>query len=505
MHNTTVLLILDGWGHREAREHNAIAQAHTPNWDKLWRDYPHTLLDASGHAVGLPDQQMGNSEVGHLNMGAGRLVRQALSRITQAIDDSSFQQNTAFTNAFQYAAANKRTVHIMGLLSPGGVHSHEDHIVAACELAEQCGVKQLALHLFLDGRDTAPKSAAASLKKIGHCFKRIGVGDVASICGRYYAMDRDTRWDRTQTCYDALTLRKASFQADTAESALEAAYARGETDEFVQATLIGNHQAIQDDDVIVMMNFRADRARQLTQAFTLPAFHGFPRERVIDYHHFVTLTEYAHDLPCTVAYPPEKISNTLAEVVSKQGLSQLHTAETEKYAHVTFFFNGGVEAPFPLEKRILVNSPDVATYDLQPEMHVAAVAQHVIDAIHSDEHALVICNFANADMVGHTGDFDATVKAIEAIDACLGEIHQAVLENQAHWFITADHGNAELMYNADHAQAHTAHTNCLVPFVYVGKPTPFTAQGTLCDIAPTLLHVMDLTQPNEMTGVSLLG
>lgn len=502
---TTVLLILDGWGHRDATEHNAIAQAKTPCWDGLWQNHPHTLLDASGHAVGLPNKQMGNSEVGHLNMGAGRQVLQDLSRIQSAIDTGAFNENPALVNALHAAVKHDRAVHLMGLLSPGGVHAHQDHWLAMIALAAKLGVTRLYCHAFLDGRDTPPQSAQASLEKIQQQCADLNVGRIASLCGRFYAMDRDNRWERIEKAYNLLVSSHAEFHTDDAMAGLQLAYARDETDEFVQPTLIADPAPIADNDLTVFMNFRADRARQLTKALCNKDFDGFIRKQQAQ-PNMITLTEYEADLPCTVAFPPTALHNTLPAYLASLGKTQCHAAETEKYAHVTFFFNGGSETILPGEERILVNSPNVHTYDEQPEMSVHKLTDNLVKAIQSQQYDFIVCNFANADMVGHTGNFEATKTAIEAIDTALSKILKTVTETQAQWFITADHGNAELMFNHEHGQPHTAHTNHLVPFVYVGKAkAQFTAQGTLCDIAPTLLYAMQLPLPEEMTGECLLN
>ena len=494
---TTLLVVLDGWGHSEEARHNAIEAARTPNWDRWWRNAPRTLLSASGTDVGLPAGQMGNSEVGHMHLGAGRVIRQELSRLSHAIDDGSFQNNTVIRTAIDISAGS--ALHVMGLVSPGGVHSHEDHIAALVQLANAAGVTA-HLHAFLDGRDTPPRSAAASLAKFD--------GHVASLCGRYYAMDRDDRWDRTEAAFDMLVRGAAKHRFDDAAAALEAAYARGESDEFVKPTLVhpkGEAPAsIRDGDVVVFMNFRADRARQLTRAFVDSDFDGFPRTREPELADFVTLTRYADDIDASCAFEPEMPANTFGEHLAALGKRQLRIAETEKYAHVTFFFSGGRERPYAGEDRILVPSPKVATYDLKPEMCAREVAQHVIAAIEEDRHDAIICNFANADMVAHTGVFDATVRAVETLDECLGAIASALEKHGGQCLVTSDHGNAERMRDGD--QAHTAHTSGPVPLLYLG-PMALTLQGggTLCDVAPTLLALMGLPQPREMTGRPLFA
>ena len=494
--STTLLLVLDGWGHREAAEHNAIHAARAPNWQRLWRTAPHTLLSASGAAVGLPAGQMGNSEVGHMNLGAGRVVHQDLARIGQAIDDGAFAANAVLQRAIE--AGKGGALHILGLLSPGGVHSHEDHIWALVEMAERAGVKT-CLHAFLDGRDTPPRSAAASLERFG--------GRVASICGRYHAMDRDARWERTQAAFDMLTGAAATPRCEDAVEALRAAYAEGVSDEFVAPTLIcprgSAPRIIRDGDAVMFMNFRADRARQLTRAFTAAAFPGFERRHRPALSAFATLTRYAEDIDAPCAFEPQGLANTLGEHISRLGLRQLRIAETEKYAHVTFFFSGGREAPFPGEDRVLVPSPRVATYDLTPEMSVHAVTDGLVQAIESDSHHLIVCNFANADMVGHTGAFDAAVAAVEAVDECLGRIVAALGAGGGQCLITADHGNVEAMRDVATGQAHTAHTSSPIPLVYVGGQAIGLETGALSDVAPTLLALMGLAPPEEMTGRSL--
>ena len=494
---TTLLVVLDGWGHSEDARHNAIHAARTPNWDRWWRTAPHTLLSASGTDVGLPDGQMGNSEVGHMHLGAGRVVRQELSRLSHAIDDGSFQNNAAIRAAIERSAGS--ALHVMGLVSPGGVHSHEDHVAALIQLAADAGVT-VHLHAFLDGRDTPPRSASASLARFD--------GHVASLCGRYYAMDRDARWDRTETAFNMLVQGAAEYRFDDAGSALEAAYARGESDEFVKPTLVcPEGQApvsIRDGDVVMFMNFRADRARQLTRAFVDSDFDGFPRSRAPVLADFVMLTRYADDIDASCAFEPQMPGNTLGEHLARLGKRQLRIAETEKYAHVTFFFSGGREQPYAGEERILVPSPKVATYDLEPEMRAPEVTRHVIDAIDEDSYDAIICNFANADMVAHTGVFNAAVSAIETLDESLGAIAAALERRGGQCLVTSDHGNAERMRDGD--QAHTAHTSAPVPLLYLG-PSALTFQdgGTLCDVAPTMLALMGLPQPREMTGRSLFA
>ncbi|MBX9705659.1 MAG: 2,3-bisphosphoglycerate-independent phosphoglycerate mutase [Gammaproteobacteria bacterium] len=509
-HRPFLLLILDGWGYSTNIEDNAIAQACTPHWDRIWAQYPHALISGSGADVGLPDGQMGNSEVGHLNMGAGCLVPQDLGRINMAIQDGSFDRNPVFTHAIKKAVSNGKAIHILGLLSPGGVHSHEKHIQAFAALAAKQGATKIYLHAFLDGRDTPPKSALASLQALDAELRQLGHGQIASLCGRYYAMDRDKRWERTQLAYDLLTQGTAEYHAATAEQGLAQAYARGETDEFVKPTAIRADNAalihIADGDAVFFMNYRSDRARQLSHALLDADFTGFKRQVFPKLGSFVTLTEYATDIHSEIAYPPLTLHNVLGEYIANLGYRQLRIAETEKYAHVTFFFNGGIETPFANEDRILVPSPKVATYDLKPEMSAPELTDKLVEAITSEKYDLIICNYANADMVGHSGIMPAAIKAVEAIDAALGKIIPALKSVGGEMLITADHGNAEQMQDHTTHQPHTAHTSNPVPLIYIGRKATFTKQhGTLCDVAPTLLNAMGLPQPKEMTGHNLLA
>ncbi|MFT7176104.1 MAG: 2,3-bisphosphoglycerate-independent phosphoglycerate mutase [Halioglobus sp.] len=505
----TALIILDGWGHREETKDNAIAHGATPNWDRLWEQAPHTLVCASGMEVGLPPGQMGNSEVGHMSMGAGRVIYQNISKIDKAIDDGTFDSNKAYVDAIDKANANSGAVHILGLLSAGGVHSHEDQILAAIRLAALRGSKKIYMHAFLDGRDTPPRSAAGSLQKVEDLLKELDCGAIASIVGRYYAMDRDNRWDRVEYAYEMLTQAKASYTASSAQAALKAAYERHENDEFVKSTVICGSQnqavAIHDGDSVLFMNFRSDRARQLTRAFVDKNFDQFERKVVPQLANFVMTTEYSADIDTTIAFPSESLDNVLGDYLAKQGKTQLRIAETEKYAHVTFFFSGGREALFPGEERIMVPSPDVATYDLQPEMNAPELTDKLVAAIHSGKYDLIVCNYANGDMVGHTGIFDAAVAAVEALDKCIGRVEAALLEVGGQALITADHGNCEQMVDYESGQLHTQHTTELVPLVYVGnrKLTLAPSGGKLADIAPTLLSLMALEQPGEMSGVNL--
>ncbi len=500
-----VLLILDGWGHREDPTDNALAQATLPNWDALLKAAPHTLIHTEGRHVGLPDGQMGNSEVGHMNLGAGRIVYQDLTRIDAAIEDGSFFGNDELRAACAAAQASDGTLHVMGLLSPGGVHSHENHIFAMLELASQAGVGKVAVHAFLDGRDMPPKSAEASLKKLQDVCRKLGNAHVASVSGRYYAMDRDKRWDRLERAWNAMVEAKSEHVVTGPVEALLQAYERGETDEFVAPTVIEGHVPMADGDAVVFMNFRADRARQLTAAFVSPAFDGFPLRRP-QLSRFVCLTEYDAKLPAPVAFGPDDLRHTLGEVLADNGLTQLRIAETEKYAHVTFFFSGGREEPYAGETRILVPSPKVATYDLQPEMSCPEVTDKLTAAIRSGDIDVAICNIANPDMVGHTGDIAAAVKAAEAVDIAIGAIARAIRDTGGALLVTADHGNLEMMRDPQTGQPHTAHTVGPVPFVYLGpRPATLRSGGALRDVAPTILDLLGLPKPAEMSGTTLLA
>ena len=494
------LIILDGFGCSASPKFNAIKAAKTPVWDKLQQECPHTTLDASGPAVGLPNNQMGNSEVGHLTIGAGRVLMSDLKQISAAIENGDFQKNPVLITAIEKAKVRGRTLHILGLLSTGGVHSHESHIHALIALAKEKGLSNIVMHAFLDGRDTPPKSAAASLEALEQICR------IGSVSGRYYAMDRDNRWERTQTVYELLTETKAAFHFSRGLEALEAAYNRHETDEFIQPSLITPHAPILDGDVVIFMNFRSDRARQLSLALTAPDFSGFKRRVFPKLSECVTLTEYANTIPAKIAFPPKPLNNTLGEYLQNHHYRQLRIAETEKYAHVTFFLNGGREEPFKGEDRILVPSPKVATYDLAPEMSAFALTEKLIKAIHEKKHAVIICNYANADMVGHTGNFDATVKAIETLDLCLGQALKALKAAGFDAMITSDHGNAELMFDEASEQPHTAHTLARVPFVYVGRPASINHEhGTLSDISPTILSLLGEPKPREMTGSAIIN
>ncbi|MBB1322444.1 MULTISPECIES: 2,3-bisphosphoglycerate-independent phosphoglycerate mutase [Shewanella] len=497
------LLILDGWGYSENTQDNAVFHAKTPVLDKLNAQYAHSLISGSGIDVGLPDGQMGNSEVGHINIGSGRIVYQELTRISKAIADHEFEQNPALSNAVDKAIAANGAVHIMGLLSAGGVHSHEEHIEAMCRMAIERGATKVYLHAFLDGRDTPPRSAKNSLVHFDELFAELGHGRTASLIGRYFAMDRDNRWDRVSQAYELITEGKGKFTYASAPEALEAAYARDENDEFVAASVIvdaqGEAAELNDNDALIFMNFRADRARQITRTFVNPDFDGFVRNKTPKIN-FVMLTDYAADIKAPVAYPSSDLVNTLGETLQNLHKTQLRISETEKYAHVTFFFNGGKEEPFEGEDRILIESPKVATYDLQPEMSSTELTDKLVAAIESNKYDVVICNYPNGDMVGHSGKFDAAVKACEAVDACIGRVVEALAKVDGECLITADHGNAEKMTDLSNGQAFTAHTSNLVPFVYVGRDAVIKDGGRLSDIAPTMLTLMGQSIPKEMSG-----
>ena len=527
-----MLMILDGFGLNPSTYGNAVAAASTPNLDAIFAKYPHIRLAASGLAVGLPEGQMGNSEVGHLNIGAGRIVYQELTRITKAIDDGIFFDNIPLNHAMQHVKETDGTLHVFGLLSDGGVHSHIAHIEAVLKLAKMRGLQKVVVHCFLDGRDVPPTSGLGFVQTLEAYLTRLDLGKIGVVSGRYYAMDRDKRWDRVQLAYDALT-RGSCRQAADAQTAVQTAYDSGETDEFIKPTLCTGRDAasspstktaagtkaaepdiaspvsaltVQDGDSIIFCNFRPDRARELTRAFVDPDFDGFCRKKQVQDLTYVCMTQYDATIPhVEIAFPPQVITNTLGEYLSKRGLHQLRIAETEKYAHVTFFFNGGVEQANPLEDRVLIPSPKVATYDLQPEMSAPEVTAQVIKEVASSKYDVIILNFANADMVGHTGVFAAAVKAIETLDGCVQQIVDAVLAAGGQILLTADHGNADEMLDAD-SHVVTAHSTNPVPLVHISaEPATFIKDsGKLADIAPTLLHLMDLPVPPEMTGDCLV-
>ncbi|CAB9543884.1 2,3-bisphosphoglycerate-independent phosphoglycerate mutase (EC 5.4.2.12) [uncultured Gammaproteobacteria bacterium] len=503
---TKVLIILDGWGHSEVVENNAVALARTPVWDKFNTQFAHTLISTSGKEVGLPGEQMGNSEVGHLNLGAGRIVKQDFTRIQNEIGNGDFFRNPILKNSLEYANDNSKAVHIMGLLSDGGVHSHEEQMYAMLEMSKQYGCQEVYLHIFADGRDCAQKSAKNYILKLEDKITEFGIGEIASVIGRYFSLDRDNRWSRVRCAYELIAKGKGAFLAQSAVEAIDMAYERGETDEFVQSTVIKAPTKIQKGDVMIFMNYRADRARQITQAFTDESFQGFSRGTFVPIQ-FVCLTEYKKEFNLPVVYPAAKLNNVLGKYLSNLGMTQLRIAETEKYAHVTFFLNGGIERPFYGEDRILIPSPDVATYDLKPEMSIFELTDELAENIESQKYDLIICNFANTDMVGHSGKLGAAIKAVEAVDTCLGIVYQALRSINGEMLITADHGNVEQMVNPETGEAHTAHTNNPVPLLFISDRAVKIAEsgtGALSDIAPTLLLMMDIEQPDEMTGSSLI-
>lgn len=509
--STKALIILDGFG-IESTPSSAIDAAHTPVWDQLLADNPNSRIATSGMAVGLPEGQMGNSEVGHMNIGAGRVVYQNFTRISKSIADGDFFDNPAITEAMDKAKAQGGAVHISGLLSPGGVHSHEDHLFTLIEMAVQRGITEVYLHAILDGRDMPPRSAEPSLQKADTLFKRLGCGAVATVMGRYFAMDRDNRWDRVEQAYHAMVEGQAAQYAQSAQQALAEAYVRDENDEFVTPTVItdmaGHPKAtIKDGDAFIFANFRPDRAREITKSLTEGnQFTGFERSRVPTLSAYVMMTEYSTDIDALCAYPPTALHNDLGEYLSSLGKTQLRISETEKYAHVTFFFNGGQEAVYPGEDRILVPSPQVATYDLQPEMSAYEVTDKLVDAIKSRQYDLIVCNFANGDMVGHSGKFDAAVKAVEVVDECVGRVLEAMRSVEGETLITADHGNVEMMQDPETGQPHTSHTIWPVALIYDGPRASQISikDGALCDLAPSLLYLMDLPVPAEMTGSTLI-
>lgn len=500
-----MLMILDGWGIAPPSSTNAVTRARTPHLDYYFNRYPHSQLRCSGEAVGLPEGQMGNSEVGHLSIGSGRIIYQSLTRISRAVKDGSLEKNPVLVKAMEEARDGGKKLHLLGLLSDGGVHSHIDHLLGLLAMAQKMGVEKVCVHAFLDGRDTPPQSAAPFLEQVEKACRELGVGQIATVSGRYYAMDRDKRWERIRKVYDCMTGGEA-LEAPSAAEGLAAAYGAGQTDEFVVPFRVaGVDGKVEKGDSLIFFNFRPDRARELTHVFTDPEFAGFPRKETALPVHFVSMTEYEKGLQAAVAFPPEAIKDTLAEVVSRAGLHQLHVAETEKYAHVTFFFNGGREQPFPNEDRILVPSPKVATYDLQPEMSAYLVTEKLQEALAKDLYDLVILNFANPDMVGHTGSLEAAVKALEAVDECVGSLAETVLQKGGALCITADHGNLEEMEDPVTHAPMTAHTTNPVPFLVVGaEPGTQVEDGGLSDIAPTLLDLLDLPEPEAMTGHSLL-
>ncbi len=504
----TMLLIMDGFGissdGNRDKTTNAIAAASTPNLDSIFERYPYVKINASGLDVGLPEGQMGNSEVGHMNIGAGRVVYQDLTMITKEIQERRFQKNAALGQAMDHALENGAALHLLGLVSDGGVHSHISHLTALIDMAAARGLEKVYIHCFLDGRDVPPRCAEKYIKQLEDHMRKAGVGRIATIGGRYYGMDRDKRWDRVQKAYDAMTVSEGPH-ASSARKALKDAYSRGEDDEFVLPSVTGSDVTVNSGDSVIMFNFRPDRAREITRCFTDPDFSGFTRKKLPENLCYVCMTQYDAEMPgVLVAYPPEEIRNTFGEYISDLGLNQLRIAETEKYAHVTFFFNGGKEEPYRNEKRALIPSPKVATYDLQPEMSAYLVRDEVIKHIKNDEFDVIILNFANADMVGHTGVMAAAVKAIETLDICVSQIKDAVLAAGGQILLTADHGNAECMLDEKGAKV-TAHSLNPVPLVYISdERRELKEGGRLADLAPTMLDIMGLPIPEEMTGKSLI-
>ncbi len=494
------LIIMDGFGFNADAYGNAITAANTPNIDKYMQG-PNTIIGASGLDVGLPDGQMGNSEVGHTNIGAGRIVYQMLVKISKSIKDGDFFENKALVDAMENCKKNGSALHLMGLLSPGGVHSHMEHLYGLLEMAKKNGLEKVYVHAFLDGRDVPPSSAADYMAEAVAEINKIGVGSVATIAGRFYAMDRDNAWDRVEKAYKALVLGEGVKESDPVQ-AIKNSYANEVTDEFMLPTVVDENGKIQENDSVVFFNFRPDRARQITRAFVDPEFTGF--ERAYFPVHFVCMAQYDAAMPnVSVAFPPEQLTMTLGEYLAKSGKTQLRIAETQKYAHVTFFFNGGEEMQFDGEDRILIKSPDVETFDMKPEMSAFEVTDAVVEAIESDKYDVIILNYANCDMVGHTGIFDAAKTAVEAVDTCVGRMVDAILAKGGAALITADHGNADKMYEPD-GSAFTAHTTNPVPFIVVGQDCELRDGGVLADIAPTILKLLELPQPAEMTGKSLI-
>lgn len=499
-----LLCILDGWGHNESSDHNAIALADTPHWNALWNNCPHSLIDASAEAVGLPHGQMGNSEVGHMNIGAGRVVLQDLPKIDKAIAEGDLAQHPRLQKFIDSLKSGGGSCHLMGLVSDGGVHSHQKHLLALAEIIAGAGVP-VAIHAFLDGRDTPPKSAIDFVRDFESKLPQGAF--IATISGRYFAMDRDKRWDRVEKAYHCMVEGKAETRAPSAAQAITTAYTLGQSDEFIAPVVIGDYAGMKEGDGLLMGNFRADRARQILHSLIDPDFTDFPRKR-IRFADKLGMVEYSSQLAAMMdaLFPPEDIKASLGEIVSQRGLKQLRIAETEKYAHVTFFFNGGSEAVYEGEDRILVPSPKVATYDLQPEMSAPEVTDKLVAAIESGQYDLIVCNYANGDMVGHSGKLDAAIKAVEAIDNALGRLQQAIAKAGGVMLITADHGNAEKMedHSSGQSQPHTAHTTNLVPLVISGAGNLKLRDGVLADLAPTILHLMHQEQPAEMTGKNLI-
>ena len=503
MKKPVALLIMDGFGYNSNEYGNAIKAANTPNLDKILATYPNTLIGASGMDVGLPDGQMGNSEVGHTNIGAGRIVYQELTRITKSIQDGDFFQNPEFVAAMENCKEKGSALHLMGLLSDGGVHSHNTHLFALIEMAKKMGLEKVYVHCFLDGRDVPPTSGKDFVDELAKKLQEIGVGQIATVMGRYYAMDRDNRWERVEKAYQAMVDGEGIQNPDPVD-AVAKSYEKDVTDEFVVPTVVAKDAGIKENDSIIFYNFRPDRAREITRTFVDPDFKGFDRSKGYFKVHFVCMTQYDAQMPNVyVAFKPEELTNTFGQYISEKGLTQLRIAETEKYAHVTFFFNGGSETVFPGEDRVLVPSPKVATYDLQPEMSAVEVCDRCVERIESGAYDVIVLNFANCDMVGHTGVFEAAVKAVETVDACVGRVVDATLKMGGIAMITADHGNAEQMRESD-GSPMTAHTTNPVPFILCGAGTELRPDGRLADIAPTILDVMGLACPEEMDGSTLI-
>ena len=500
-----LLCIMDGWGINKDCPKDATKVANTPNIDRFYKEEPNMQIFADGEHVGLPEGQMGNSEVGHLNIGAGRVVYQDLTRINKAIKDGDFYTNEKFLKAVEHVKKYNSSLHMYGLVSTGGVHSSLDHILALIEFVKQQGLKRVYFHAFLDGRDTPPKSAVEFLSKVEEKLKEAGLPPIASVSGRYYAMDRDNRWDRVEKAYNMLVLGEGN-KAESAIEAVKASYENGVTDEFVEPTVIDvPNSRIQDNDAIIFFNFRPDRAREISKAMMFENFDGFNRKAVRKNLYYVTFKQYDASFPFPVAFEPQPLVNLLGEVLDKNGVKQFRTAETEKYAHVTFFFNGGIDEPNKLETRVLINSPKVATYDLQPEMSAPAVCEEVLKAIDNKDYGFILVNFANPDMVGHTGVMDAAVKACETVDTCVGKIVEKAKANDVAVVLTADHGNAECMEDKVTHAPYTAHTTNPVPlFVMNAGNVELKETGALCDIAPTVLDIMGIEKPKEMTGQSLI-
>lgn len=503
MKKPVALIIMDGFGYNPDSYGNAIADAKKPNLDKLFAQCPHTLIGASGLDVGLPDGQMGNSEVGHTNIGAGRVVYQMLVKISKSIKEGTIRKNPAIVGAVENCVKNGSALHLMGLLSDGGVHSHIEHLFGLMEMAKDMGVEKIYVHAFLDGRDVPPTSGAEYMEKLVEETKRIGAGKVATVMGRFYAMDRDNAWDRVEKAYAAMVYGEG-VEGCCPVGAIKKSYEEGVTDEFMVPTVLDKEGAIKSGDSVIFFNFRPDRARQITRAFVDPDFTGFPRKNGFFPLHFVCMTQYDATMPNVhVAFPPEALTMTMGEYISKHGLTQLRIAETQKYAHVTFFYNGGEEKTFPGEDRILIKSPDVETFDLKPEMSAYEVTDAVVKAIEEDKYNMIILNYANCDMVGHTGIEEAAAKAVEAVDACVGRTVDAILKAGGAALITADHGNAEKMKEPDGAP-FTAHTTNPVPLIVAGYPCKLREGGRLADLSPTMLDIMGLPKPPEMDGESLI-